>query len=174
LSSEEQNKEQQQEKPQQSQQQDNYYQRKKNWVGGIDNDNLLGLGLLLVGGIAAVAAYPAARDFWNNFMSRYNGQQYNPPPVNGNGYPTNGEAYIPPTEALPQQQQQPLPIIQEQQREQANPQKLTVEEQQQAEETTDVDGRFYEDEMRKKAKMMGKRDRVKYESPFGKDIGGLG
>jgi hypothetical protein len=164
-SSEEQNKP--EEKPQQ--QQETYYQRKKNWIGGIDNDNVTLFISLLGLGLGAVAAYPVARDIWNGLTQRYNNQQYPPLPqmMNGNGYQQqqlpNGEAYIPPTEPVPPQPQQPVQPIE---------QNVQPTEQPQEEET--VDGRFYEDEMRKKAKMMGKRDRVKYESPFGKDIGGLG
>ena len=165
--SEEQNKS--EEKPQQ--QQETYYQRKKNWIGGIDNDNVTLFISLLGLGLGAVAAYPVARDIWNGLTQRYNNQQYPPPQMmNGNGYQQqqlpNGEAYIPPTEALPPQQQ-PAPVAPEQ----SEP--VAIKEIPEEEEEVQ-DGRFYEDEMRKKARMMGKRDRVKYESPFGKDIGGLG
>jgi len=148
---------------------DTYYARKKNWISGVDNDTVnfvLGSAALIVGGIAA---YPVAKNIWENFTQRVQQQQAQQQPI------TNGEAYIPPTgptEALPQPQQPLLPT-----QEVKNP-IPTIEEQQQAEgnnKEDNEDGVFYENELRRRQKLMGKRPQGrKYESPFGADIGGLG
>ena len=143
----------QEEKPQQ--QPETYYQRKKNWIGGIDNDNVTLFFSLLGVGLGAVAAYPLAKDIWTNLTQRMQQQQY----------PPNGEVYIPPTEPLPQPPVVEQPVVQ------PEPQQPVVEQEQQPAE--EEDGRFYQKEMQRNAKAMG-RKQAKYDSPFGRDIGGLG
>lgn len=154
------------EKPQQNQ--ETYYQRKKNWIGGIDNDavNLFLAGAALV--VGSIALYPTAKDIWNNLTNRYNQQQYPPAITNGhnNVLPPPNEPYIPPTEPVqPAVPEQPQPIEQQQQ------QPAQQEETKEVEEEEDVDGRFYEAEKRRLQK---RQQQGKYESPFGKHIGGLG
>lgn len=139
---------------------DTYYARKKNWISGVDNDtvNLLLGGAALV--IGTVAAYPVAKNIWENFTQRVQQQQAAQQPIQ-NG---NGEAYIPPTEPLPPPSQ---PIVPEQ--------PPAPEPAQQEEAPVDEDGLFHEQELRRKQKLMSKRPQGrKYESPFGADIGGLG
>lgn len=155
---------------------DTYYSRKKNWIGGVDNDTVLGVGIGIIGALASVAAYPIFKNIWENFTTRLQQQQYY-----AQQQQLAQEGYIPPTEAqningqpvyqnqptLPQQQQQPAATA-------AAPQQ---NEQQQEEEAVDDDddGVFYEKELKRRQKVMGmKRKGSKYESPFGRDIGGLG
>jgi hypothetical protein len=165
LSSEEQSQNQDSNKDQ------TYYARKKNWISGVDNDTvnlLLGGAALVVG---TIAAYPVAKNIWDNFTQRVqqqqaNGQQQQQLP--------NGEAYIPPTEPLPPPAvppvQQPANIVPQtdqstEQTGQSNDQK----------EDNEDDGLFHETELRRRQKLMGRRPSgSRYESPFGKDIGGLG
>lgn len=167
MSSEEQNKA--EEKPSQIQQ-ETYYQRKKNWIGGIDNDTLLLLGVASAIGLGAIAATPIIRDFWTSFTSRMQNQQ-----------PQLQQPYIPPTAPTPaitnghgNEQNQQIPVEQ--------PIEPTIKPQEPApqqprieEIDEDDDGVFYEKELKRKQQLMGRRPTgSKYESPFGKDIGGLG
>ena len=148
-----------------------YYSRKKNWVSGVDNDTILGAGVIAAGLVSAVAAYPVLRDFWNNFTQRIqqqqNGQPINSPGQNQPPYnPYNDERYIPPTE--PQQQQQIVP-------EPAPVQEPVKEEEKQEQQQQDEDGLFHEKELKRRQQLMGRKPTgSKYESPFGRDIGGLG
>jgi hypothetical protein len=157
LSSEEQSQNQDSNKDQ------TYYARKKNWISGVDNDTvnlLLGGAALVVG---TIAAYPVAKNIWDNFTQRVQQQNGQQQPVQ------NGEAYIPPTEPLPPPVQQPVPPVQQ-------PQEIVpqAEEKKEVEENED-DGLFHETELRRRQKLMGRRPSgSRYESPFGKDIGGLG
>lgn len=134
---------------------DNYYQRKKNWISGVDNDMVLGLGVAAATTIASIAAFPMIKDAWERFVNRPP-----PPPV----VPLE-EPYIPPTQPLP-----PPANGHAQPTEEQTPPPPVVEEPPKEEE---VDGLFHETELRRKQKMMGQRPRNRYESPFGKDIGGL-
>jgi len=139
-----------------------YYARKKNWISGIDNDTInliLGGAALVVG---TVAAYPVAKNIWENFTQRVqqqNGQQQQQLP--------NGEAYIPPT--TPTEPIVTPPIVQQPPPPGAPQQEIIPE----TEEEKEEDGLFHEAELRRKQKLMGRRN-TRYESPFGKDIGGLG
>lgn len=150
----------QQEKP------ETYYQRKKNIFPGLDNEHL-NFGLAAAGFIlGAIAVFPMAKDFVTNFMAR--GQQLQQQQLPAPPLPPGAmeESYIPPTTPQnmnghsQQQQQQP---VEEQQKE---------EEQKGIEE--EEDGLFHEQELRRRQKLLGQRARgSKYDSPFGKDIGGL-
>lgn len=146
-----------------------YYARKKNWIGGVDNDTVLGVGIGLVGTLAAVAAYPIFKNIWENYMTRLQySQQLAQQQLQGQGQ----ENYIAPTEAQngqvqqQQQVQQPTTTVEQ----------PTVEQQGQEQEgEEDEDGVFYEKELKRRQKVMGMKKRgSKYESPFGRDIGGLG
>jgi len=142
-----------------------YYERKKNIISGIDNSHLaLGVAGLALG-LGIVIAIPTAREVWANFTQRI--QQQNPDAQqqlpNGNG---NVEPYIAPTEPV-----QPVPV---QQPAIVQPQPVQEEKQEQENEE-DEDGLFHEKELRRRQKLMGRRPTgSRYESPFGKDIGGLG
>lgn len=173
------------EEPQQEKQDNNsspstYYARKKNWVGGIDNDTLLGLGIGAVGIVSAVAAYPVVKGIVDNFMSRFQQQQQQfpqnyypngqPMPIQPQQQLPNGETYIAPTEPnanqpiQPQQQQQEIPVVEQPQQ----------QEEQKGDENQDDDGVFYEQELKRRQKLMGQKARGrKYESPFGADVGGI-
>lgn len=141
--------------PQENKQQEpTYYARKKNWISGVDNDTVLGAGLGVIGIISAVAAYPVVRDIYNNFVLKIQQQQGLQQQL------PNGEQYIPPTPPAPE------PVVEQ-------PPPPPVEEAPPQEEVQEEDGLFHENELRRKQKMLGKRQ-TRYESPFGKDIGGLG
>ena len=137
---------------------DNYYQRQKKWISGVDNDMVLGVGVAVATTIASIAAFPMIKDAWERFVNR--------PPAPPAIAPPTVEEYIPPTQpnghAAPQEQQ---PV------EETPPPPPVVEPPKEEEEP---DGLFHEAELRRKQKMMGQRPRGnRYESPFGKDIGGL-
>ena len=138
----------------------NYYQRKKNWISGVDNDMVLGLGVAAATTIASIAAFPMIKDMWERFVNRAPQQIAPPLPP-----PVQGEEVIPPTppnghaDVVPPQ---PAPVEQPPVEQPAPPQ---PEE--------EPDGLFHEAELRRKQKMMGQRPRNRYDSPFGKDIGGL-
>lgn len=191
MSSEEQQQQQPDNRPPQQQQpyqqNETYYQRKKNWIGGIDNDSILGGGLAIVGLISAIAAYPVVRDLWNNFTLRMQqqqaimNQQQNPYLVGPNGQPAvlpnnNGEQYIPPTPPNANGIQGTPPIVETpQQQQQQQPVQEEEEQQPQQEGESDDDELFHEQELKKKQRLMGMKARGrKYESPFGAHIGGLG
>ncbi len=142
---------------------DTYYQRKKNWIGGIDNDTLLGLGVAAAIGIGGIAAYPMLRQAWDNFTQRVQQQnQY----VNPYQPPNNQEAYIPPTEPVEQVPPPPPPVVTEPVEEEKTEEKKQEEEN---------DGVWYEQELKRKQKLMNRKPTgSKYDSPFGRDIGGLG
>lgn len=162
MSSEENTNTNQQEKP------ETYYQRKKNIIPGLDNEHL-NFGLAAASFIlGAIAVFPMARDFFTNFMAKgqqLQQQQLPPPPL-----PLE-EPYIPPTPPSQQQNmnghsQQPQPV---QPTEQSTEQSV-----QSTEQNNEEDGLFHEQELRRRQKLLGQKARgSKYDSPFGKDIGGL-
>ena len=138
----------------------NYYERKKNIISGIDNGHLgVGLGITALA-VGVFASIPLIKDAWERFVNRP------PPPPQIQGPPiVEPEQYIEPTPPLP-----PVPNnnghAQQEQQEAPQPQQEKQEE--------EPDGLFHEAELRRKQKLMGQRPRGnRYESPFGKDIGGL-
>ena len=146
----------------------NYYQRKKNWISGVDNDMVLGLGVAAATTIASIAAFPMIKDAWERFVNR-------PPQPPAVVAPNVEEQYIPPTPPLP-----PVPNGHGQPAaaaaatttttEEQTPPPPVVEEKKEEEE----DGLFHETELRRRQKLMGQKQRgSRYDSPFGKDIGGL-
>jgi hypothetical protein len=132
-----------------------YYQRKKNWISGVDNDMVLGLGVAAATTIASIAAFPMIKDAWEKFVNR-------PPPPPVVAPQPAIEEYIPPTPPLPQPNGHAT--------EQETPPPPVVEPPKEEEE----DGLFHETELRRRQKLMGQKQRgSRYDSPFGKDIGGL-
>ena len=146
--------------PVQPTQPDNYYQRKKNWISGWDNDTVLGLGVAAATTIASIAAFPIIKNAWENFVNRPPQLPANPPP------PPPVEEIIPPTPPTA-----PVPNGHSgQSTDQSTEQTGQSNDQKQEEE----DGLFHDSELRRRQKLMGQRPKgSRYDSPFGKDIGGL-
>lgn len=142
--------------------QDNtYYQRKKNWISGVDNDLVVGAIATTALGVGIFAALPTLKDIWNNYVTRM--QTAPPPPPPPLPQQQIEEPYIPPTP--PENNNIPPAPVQTEQQEQEQPPQ---------EEKEDVEVNvFYDEELKNRHKMLGKRPPSKYESPFGKDIGGL-
>ena len=132
-----------------------YYERKKNIISGIDNGHLgVGLGLTALA-VGVFASMPMIKDAWEKFVNR-------PPPPPVVAPQPAIEEYIPPTPPLPQPNGHAT--------EQETPPPPVVEPPKEEEE----DGLFHETELRRRQKLMGQKQRgSRYDSPFGKDIGGL-
>jgi type IV secretory pathway VirB10-like protein len=158
--SSEQNKDSQ---PQTQPESNTYYSRKKNYFSGIDNDHVnLFVGLLGVA-IGSIALYPTAKQFIENLTNKNpNQQQQLPPPP-----PAVEEPYIPPT--APQ-----LPAANGHADAQQPIEEQAPQPQEQPQKEGEDDGVFYEQELRRRQKLMGQKAKgSRYDSPFGKDIGGL-
>lgn len=141
--------------------QDNtYYQRKKNWISGVDNDLVVGAIATTALGVGIFAALPTLKDIWNNYVTRTQQMNAAPPPPQLQQPIVEEPPYIPPTP--PENIPPPAPVQVEQ----------PTEEQPQEKEDVEVNV-FYDEELKNRHKMLGKRPPSKYESPFGKDIGGL-
>ena len=122
---------------------------------------VLGLGVAAATTIASIAAFPMIKDAWERFVNRPP-----PPPVVN---PQLEEQYIAPTPPLPPA----VPNNGHANGGQETPPPPQVEEPPQQQKEEEVDGLFHEAELRRKQKLMGQRPRDKYQSPFGKDVGGL-
>jgi hypothetical protein len=149
--------------PQQNSESSTYYARKKNFFSGIDNDHV-NLGIALLGlAVGSIALYPTAKQFLENLnKSQQNQQQQLPPPP-----PAVEEPYIPPT--APQ-----LPAANGHADAQQPIEEQAPQPQEQPQKEGEDDGVFYEQELRRRQKLMGQKAKgSRYDSPFGKDIGGL-
>ena len=143
-----------------SNQPDTYYQRKKNLISGFDNDQL-NFGLSLLGiAIGSIAAIPIAKNIWEYFVNRPPVQLPPNPPLP----PPIEEPIIPPTPPVSNGQQNTVVNGGVQPNEQPKEEPKVEEED---------DGLFHDSELRRRQKLMGQRPRTRYDSPFGKDIGGL-
>lgn len=158
-----------------------YYQRKKNWISGVDNDNVLaalGITATVIGGIALF--FPdqvkKVRDSVVGIFNR-NGmqqQQQENTIINGaqNQLP-NTQGYYYPPQVQPEYGNQP--IEQPQQIEEPNNPMQEQQQQQQDEQEQEYEPEmFYDDELQKRSKIIKGKSKDKYDSPFGAKVSNSG